>query len=209
MARSQVNCRAGTGTCLITVLPLPNKINSKAIILRVNQLAPNQTPLDTVVGRDGLISPKIVFIQIQSSQTSSHRLFSPLSDLHLHRSHHNWDLRSLRHSQMRSSITHRRDQSPGAPLFLPRHGHDAPYGDSRRLSLQGQTHPWILPPLRWSRSRGRWNGGCNHQKRQHHNCLPRPLHVSRERWDPPGGVFGADGTTGRLFEGERWVHAFL
>ncbi|KAJ6313352.1 hypothetical protein OIU77_014786 [Salix suchowensis] len=44
--------------------------------------------------------------------------------------------------------------------------------DRRRLSIQGQAHPRILPPLRRPRSRGRWYGGCNYQKGQHHNCLP-------------------------------------
>ncbi|KAJ6770162.1 hypothetical protein OIU79_020908 [Salix purpurea] len=58
-----------------------------------------------------------------------------------------------------SSIAHCRNQSPRTPLLLPRHGHHAPYGDRRRLSIQGQAHPRILPPLRRPRSRGRWYGG--------------------------------------------------
>ena len=183
--------------------PSPNP----SIALQI-QTSPTHTTKDTG-GRDGLITPKIIFLRIQFPQTSRHRLFSPPSDLYLNWSPHNRDLHSLHHSQMRSTIAHRRYQSPRTPLLLPRHGHHAPYGDRRRLSIQGQAHPRILPPLRRSRSRGRWYGGCNYQKRQHHNCLPWPLHVSGERRDPPGDIFGADGTTGRLFEWERWVHAFL
>ena len=67
--------------------------------------------------------------------------------------------------QMRIAVTLRRDHAVRAPLLLLRHGNDAPHGDRRRLTLQGQTDPWVLPPIRRLRSCHRRHGGRDHEER--------------------------------------------
>ena len=66
---------------------------------------------------------------------------------------------------MRITVALRRDHAVRAPLLPPRHGNDAPHGDRHRLALQGQTDPWLLPPIRRLRGRRRRHGGRDHEER--------------------------------------------
>ena len=66
---------------------------------------------------------------------------------------------------MRIAVALRRDHAVRAPLLLLRHGNDAPHGDRRQLALQGQTNPWVLPPIRRLRGRRRRHGGHDHEER--------------------------------------------
>ena len=66
---------------------------------------------------------------------------------------------------MRIAIALRQDHTVGAPLLLPRRGNNASHGDRRRLALQGQTDPWVLPPIRRLRGHRRWHGGRDHEER--------------------------------------------
>ncbi|KAG2317115.1 hypothetical protein Bca52824_020237 [Brassica carinata] len=109
----------------------------------------------------------------------------------------------------------RRILHPRAPHLLPHHGPDAPHGDRRRLPLQGEADPRLLPPLRRPGGSRHRYGGRDHEERRDRHGVPRPLHLpgtrgslarcSRSSWGG-GRVLGRKGGSMHFYKKDFGVY---